>query len=171
MNNPTLNIYLDIDDVIFKWNKCFTRRYNVNIFKSWVKSDLMDRRITAIEKEKDFWLNLEIKNIPDFTPKGYVSARSIPKIWTYESLKNHNIPGRSNIHHVKRGESKIQMLRQLNCDIFVDDKVETYIECAKNGIFCLLMDAEHNQEADTEFRIYDLNYQTIISKYYECLLE
>lgn len=166
-----LNIYLDIDDVIFKWSRCFAIRYNITQHKSWVVSDLMNRRITALEKEKDFWLDLDVKNIPNFTPKGYISARNIPKTWTYESLKKHNIPGRSNIHHVNRGGSKIQTLKQLNCNIFVDDKVETYIECTKNGIFCLLMDAEHNQEFDTEFRIFDLNYQSIISKYYECVLE
>lgn len=95
-----LNIYLDIDDVIFKWNKCFAIRYNITQHKSWVVSDLMNRRITTIEKEKDFWLDLDVKNIPNFTPKGYVSVRNIPKTWTYESLKKHNIPGRSNIHHM-----------------------------------------------------------------------
>lgn len=157
-----MNIYLDIDDVIFYWQEHYARRFNTNVPKSFIKSDLMSRRLSVLKNEKDFWLTLPVKNVPNFQPKGFVSARSIPKQWTKESLKLNNIPGRSNVHQVNWGQSKLELLKSLNCDIFIDDKPETFYECNKNGIFCLLMDAGHNQKVRTKLRIYDLNIDNII---------
>lgn len=160
-----MNIYLDIDDVVFKWQEAYAKRFNTNVPKSFVKSNLMNKRLNLLTKERDFWLNLPIKNVPNFQPKGFVSARGIPKAWTKESLKINNIPGRSNVHQVFWGQSKLQLLKSLNCDIFVDDKPETFYECNRNGIFCLLMDARHNQKVRTKYRIYDLDIEKIMQKY------
>ena len=160
-----MNIYLDIDDVIFRWQEAYAKRFNTNVPKSFVKSKLMTRRLNLLTKEKDFWLNLPVKNVPNFQPKGFVSARGIPKTWTKQSLKLNNIPGRSNVHQVYWGQSKVDILKSLNCDIFIDDKPETFYECNKNGIFCLLMDAGHNQKVRTKYRIYDLDIEKIMQKY------
>lgn len=159
------NILLDIDDVIFDFQGCFAMAYNTKPQKSWVSSPLFLKRLNALKKQKEFWLTLEIKNVPNFQPKGFVSARSIPKAWTVESLKINNIPGRSNVNQVPWNQSKIKVLKDLDCDIFVDDKYETFKECHKNGIFCLLMDASHNQRYKTKYRIYDLDINNITNLY------
>lgn len=160
-----INIYLDIDDVIFSWYESYALRFNTKVPKSWLSSNLIVKRLHELSKEKDFWLNLPVKNYPNFQPKGFVSARGIPKSWTVESLKKNNIPGRSNVHQVNWGMSKVELLKKLECDIFIDDKVLTFRECNKNGIFCLLMDAPHNQQIKTKYRIYDLDINNIIQKY------
>lgn len=160
-----MNIYLDIDDVIFKWHPAYAKRFVTKEPRGWLSSNLMKRRLEILRGEKDFWLSLEVKNRPNFMPKGYVSARSIPKKWTQESLKINNIPGRSNLHQVKWGDSKIEILKNLKCDIFVDDKPTTFRECIDNGICCLLMDALNNQRVKTKYRIYDLDIKTILEKY------
>lgn len=162
MQKP-LNIYLDIDDVIFSWYEAYAKAFNTKTPKSWLNSKLMLRRLQILAKNKDFWLNLPIKNKPNFQPTGFVSARGIPKTWTKESLKINNIPGRSNVHQVHWGQSKVSLLKELNCNIFIDDKIETFRECNKNGIFCLLMDAEHNRKVKTKYRIYDLDINNIIT--------
>jgi len=158
-----LKIYLDIDDVIFRWYESYANRFNTKIPKSWLNSNLIKKRLNQLTKEKEFWLNLPVKNYPDFIPNGFVSARGIPKTWTRESLKINNIPGRSNVYQVGWGQSKIELLKNLNCDIFIDDKYQTFKECNKNGIFCLLMDAPHNQKYKTDYRIYNLEIQNIIN--------
>lgn len=163
----SINIFLDIDDVIFSWQECYADRFNTNVLKSWSASNLVKKRLEILRNDKDFWLNLKVKNIPNFLPKGYVSARSIPKQWTRESLRLNNIPGRSAIYQVPWGESKIELLKSLNCHIFIDDKVETFRECNKNGIFCLLMDAKHNKNIKTRLRINNLNLETILKMYHE----
>jgi hypothetical protein len=162
-----MNIFLDIDDVIFDWQEGYSKRFNTRITKNWSQANLMKKRLKILTKEKNFWLNLEIKNVPNFKPKGFVSARGIPKSWTRESLKINNIPGRSNIHQVHWGQSKIDLLKYLKCDIFIDDRITTFRECHKNGIFCLLMDAPHNKNIKTEYRIYNLDIDNIINLWHK----
>lgn len=161
----TENIILDIDDVIFDFNGAFASYFNIKPHKHWASSKLMSKRLNFLTGVKDFWVNLPVKNRPNFTPKGFVSARGIYKSWTIESLRKNNIPGRSNVHQVNWGESKIEKLKALGCDIFIDDKYQTFKECHQNGIFCLLMDAPHNRKYKTKYRIYDLDIDNIIKMY------
>jgi hypothetical protein len=158
-----LNIFLDIDDVIFDFQLGFSKRFSTNVQKSWRTSNLMSKRLNILSNEKSFWLNLPVKNIPNFQPKGFVSARGIPTAWTKESLKLKGVPGRSRVHQVSWGKSKIEVLKSLGCNLFIDDKWETFKECHENGIFCLLMDASHNQKYKTPYRIYDLDINNILN--------
>ena len=158
-----MKIFLDIDDVIFDWHNDYAKRFNCKVPQRWYKrtSKVMKKRLEILSTEKDFWLSLTVKNRPNFLPSGFVSARGIPKAWTVESLKKFNIPGRSNVHQVHWGESKIDLLKKLECDIFIDDKYLTFKECHENGVFCLLMDAPHNRHIKTPYRIYDLDIDNI----------
>lgn len=159
-----MNIYLDIDDVIFDWHHDYAKKFKCKVPQRWYKrtSKAMKERLTMLQSDKDFWLNLTVKNKPNFYPAGFVSARGIPKAWTVESLRKFNIPGRSNVHQVHWGESKIHVLQDLKCDIFIDDKYLTFKECHEAGIFCLLMDAPHNRHIKTKYRIYDLDINNIL---------
>ena len=161
----SFNIILDIDDVVLQWQEAYAERFNTKIPKSFRSSNLIKRRLEILTKEKDFWINIKPKHIPNFTPKAFVSARGIPKAWTVESLSKNNNPGRSNVYQVNWGKSKLELLKSLNVDIFIDDKPETFYECNKNGVFCLLMDAEHNKKIKTKYRIFDLNIENIMQKY------
>lgn len=158
-----LNIYLDVDDVVADWLPTFCKHYDCPIPTSWVNPDVTLERLTELKKNKSFWINLPVRHYPNFRPNGYLSARSIPVRWTYEFMKINSISGRSNINHVPWNISKINKLKELKCDIFIDDKIETFKECHENGIFCLLMDAPHNQTINTPYRIYDLNIKSILN--------
>ena len=160
-----MRIYLDIDDVIFDWHNDYAKRFNCSVPQRWHKrtSRVMKDRLSLLSHEKPFWMNLTVKHTPNFQPAGFVSARGIPITWTRESLKKFNIPGRSNVHQVHWGESKIELLKTLGCDIFIDDKYLTFKECHHAGIFCLLMDAPHNRHIKTKYRIYDLDIKNIMS--------
>lgn len=161
-----LNIFLDIDDVVADWQGSYCDRFNKKPAKSWDENrEEMNLHLAILKKDKNFWVKLPTKHNPDFKPKGYLSARSIPKRWTYEFMKLNNLPGRSNINQVPWNISKIGKLKEFGVDVFIDDKLETFLDCNKNGIFCLLMDCSHNQSYKTDLRIYDLNYKTILEKY------
>jgi uncharacterized HAD superfamily protein len=160
-----MRIFLDIDDVIGNFQEHFSNHFNVPLQKSWVTSNLMKNRLGIIKNDKNFWLSMPIKNKPNFIPKGFVSARGINLSWTKEFLKINKIQGRTNVHHVNWGESKISILKQLNADIFIDDNYKTFKECNRSGIFCLLMDSEHNQKYKTKLRIFDLDINIIMELY------
>lgn len=166
-----VNIFLDIDDVVFKFQECFALAYGTKPQKTWVSSPLFYRRLNALKQRKEFWLTLEMKHMPNFQPKGFVSARSIPKSWTVESLRINKVPGRSNVHQVPWNHSKVELLRSLGCEIFIDDKYKTFKECHQAGLFCLLMDASHNQRYKTKYRIDTLDIKVIMEKYNEWKLE
>jgi uncharacterized HAD superfamily protein len=157
-----MNIILDVDDVVLNFYGGYAKRYNCSMPKRWSNSQRMADRLAELKKDKSFWIHLEAKHIPDFTPTHFVSARSLPVAWTTEALKRHNIPGRSKVIHVGWGQSKINTLRRLGCDIFIDDKWQTVKECNANGIFCLLMDACHNRHIKTKYRIHNLEYENIM---------
>ena len=157
-----LNIYLDIDDVIADWIPTFCKRYNCPIPTTWSNPYITSERLKEVAKDKSFWVELPLRHSLNFHPKGYLSARSIPKEWTYQFMKRNKIPGRSNITQVPWNKSKIEKLKELKADIFIDDKPETFEDCHKAGIFCLLMDAPHNQFINTQYRIYDLDINNIM---------
>jgi len=157
-----MNIFLDIDDVIFTFQQDYAKYFNVPVPKKWLSNKTIISHLSILQKNRDFWLNLGLKNYPDFIPKGYVSARSIPKSWTIESLRKKNLPNFTKICQLDWGESKVDILKSLKCDLFIDDKVKTFKELNKAGIFCLLMDAPHNQHIKTPFRIYTLNIDNIL---------
>jgi hypothetical protein len=160
-----LNIFLDIDDVIFNFHEAYSKHFKLPIPKGWDNSPEMINRLKSLKKNKNFWLTLPLKNIPNFQPSGFVSARGIPKSWTKESLKLNNIKGRSNVHQVMWNVSKLTILKELGCDLFIDDKIETFEELNKAGTPCLLMTANHNKDYKTPLRINSLDINKINKLY------
>jgi hypothetical protein len=160
-----VKIYLDVDDVVTNWVPTFCKKYDCPIPTTWTNPHITRARLDELSKDRNYWINLPVRHRPNFVPSGFLSARSVPKRWTYEFMKLNQIPGRSNINHVPWNTSKIEKLRAFGCDIFIDDKDETFEDCHKAGIFCLLMDTPWNQHIKTPFRIFNLDYNTIINKY------
>lgn len=160
-----MNIILDVDDVVLAWHEAYAKRYKIPVPTSWIPYDVIKPHLEELRKDRLFWLTLPLKFMPNFTPKAYVSARGVPVDWTRKAMQLRKIPGRTNIHHVHWGESKIRLLKHLKCDIFIDDKYETFLECHKNGVFCLLMDSIQNRQHKTKLRIHSLKLKEIMSKY------
>lgn len=160
-----MKIYLDVDDVVLAWHEAYAKRYNIPVPQSWIPYDQIKDHLIELQSQKNFWLTLQVKHMPNFQPTGYISARGVPVQWTKDTMKLRQIPGRSKVQHVGWGESKIELLKALGCDIFVDDRYDTFLECNKNGIFCLLMDTPQNKNHKTNLRIFDLNINKITKKY------
>lgn len=160
-----MNILLDVDDVVLKWHEAYINRYNLPMPTDWIPYDDIKDHLEELKKDKSFWLSIETKHTPNFQPKGYVSARGVPVSWTKETLKLRKLPGRSKVRHVGWGESKMDVLKNLKCELFIDDKYETVLQCIQNKIPALLMDTPQNRHIDTDLRIYDLNIESIMSKY------
>lgn len=160
-----MNIFLDIDDCVADWVPTFCKKYECPIPTTWVNPYITLERLTELKKDKSYWINLPPKHIPNFQPRGYLSARSVPKRWAYEFMKLNNIKGRCNINQVPWNVSKIDKLKALKADIFIDDKAETFLECHEAGIFCLLVDTPWNQHISSEYRIHNLDINIIKQKY------
>ena len=156
-------IVLDIDEVLCGWAAGY---------KTWTGKDIQatywdsrygfTKELAELAKNKEFWLSLPCIRKPDFVPHAYVSSRSIPVEWTQEWLEKNGLPCRP-VHHVPFDHSKIEILKSLNVDYFVDDRFENFFEAEQAGICTFLMDASHNQHYHVGFkRIHDLKIKNIV---------
>lgn len=115
-----------------------------------------------IRNDTDFWLNIEPFDIPPFTPKVYVTARSIPSEITYQWLEKYNIP-LAPVITIGPNKPKSEAIRifekeqNLVLDFFVEDLYENFKELNEAGIYCYLLDRPWNRQYNVgRQRIYSL---------------
>lgn len=153
-------IALDIDEVLADFCGALMERFDdikerpvywndVFIYKHWKE----------IENDDEFWLNIKPKINPKelpFEPIAYVTSRNVPQIITESWLKNCGFPV-AEVVTIGLNESKVEVLKQRNIDIFVDDKFDNFVDINNAGICCYLMDAPHNRRYEVGYkRIFDL---------------
>lgn len=150
-------ICCDLDDCIFDFIGAFEKKFGITLSDYWKGSYEMGSKLDELTKDKDFWVNLPLKNRPQCEIDYYVTARSIPVEWTEEAIEKHNLP-KAKVISLPWNVSKIPTLQSIGCQIMVDDKYETFKECTNAGIFCYLMDTPANRYYNVGHRrIYDLN--------------
>lgn len=155
VNKPI--VALDLDDTVFDFLGSYSKKFNTELSDYWNGDYQMAENLDILTKDKDFWVNMPVKNKPSFEVDYYVTARSIPIEWTQEAIQKNNLP-KAKIYTLPWNTSKINTLKKLNVDILIDDKFETFKECLNSGIFCYLMDAPHNKHYNVgHHRIFDLN--------------
>lgn len=152
-------IALDIDEVLADWVGLWCQYFKEDLPEFWNFDRDIGAKFEMLKDNKDFWLSIKPKINPSdipFEPVAYVTSRSIPTEWTEEWLRINKFPSVP-VYTVGFGVSKIETLKQLNVDIFVDDRYENFEELNRAGICCYLMDALHNKRYDVGFkRIFSL---------------
>lgn len=112
------------------------------------------------EDFEDFLLGLRPLVMPDqlgFEPAGYVTHRR-PELQetTQEWLRRNGFPYAPLVHVSKR-EDKLAVLQQNECDLFVEDNFQTFVELNNAGILCFLLDQPWNAKYDVgAYRIENL---------------
>ena len=155
INKPIVGC--DLDDVIFDFTGSYEKRFNTKLSNYWNGDYNMSKNLEQLKDEKEFWVNMPVKNRPSFEIDYYITARSIPVEWTKEAIQKNNLP-KAPVYSLPWNVSKIDTLKELGVDIMIDDKYSTFKECKENGIFCYLMNSETNQHYNVgHHRIYDLN--------------
>lgn len=159
----TRKIVLDIDEVLASWTKAYCERYGVDQTHAyWDFSYMVGQKLTELMEDEEFWINLPVKHRPNFVPHAYVSSRSIPVEWTRKFLEKNNLPCRP-VYHVPFDTSKVEVLKSIGTEIFIDDRFENFAEAQNAGITSFLMDAPHNQHYNVGYRrVYDLDIKRII---------
>ena len=155
INKPIVGC--DLDDVIFDFTGSYEKRFNTKLSNYWNGDYNMSKNLEQLKDEKEFWVNMPVKNRPSFEIDYYITARSIPVEWTKEAIQKNNLP-KAPVYSLPWNVSKIDTLKELGVDIMIDDKYSTFKECKENGIFCYLMNSDTNQHYNVgHHRIYDLN--------------
>ena len=155
INKPIVGC--DLDDVIFDFTGSYEKRFNTKLSNYWNGDYNMGKNLEQLKDEKEFWVNMPVKNRRSFEVDYYITARSIPVEWTKEAIQKNNLP-KAPVYSLPWNVSKIDTLKELGVDIMIDDKYSTFKECKENGIFCYLMNSDTNQHYNVgHHRIYDLN--------------
>jgi hypothetical protein len=160
-----LKIGLDIDDTILNFWGAYLKVFGKPKNDYEITYNVQNR----LRKDKDFWLNLEVINIPNFTPSLFCTKRVSPKSWTRESLikaeiirQSDNIPIYQMYYQFGQKSSMIKG----RVDVFVDDSLRNFIEMNLNGVPCLLINSSGNLDWGPIGRIYSLDYEEIEDTYH-----
>lgn len=166
-----LNIGLDIDGVLADftrgWHKIYSDvpalpdRYNYD--------PLMGQRFKDMKTAgtlDDFFLSLDPLIKPNdlpFEPCGYVTARPVDSAISESWLKKNGFPIKPVIT-VQWGTNKIEAMKELGVEIFIDDFYGNFLELNEGGILTYLYSAPWNEEHDVgHLRIRSLEEIPVLS--------
>ena len=156
-------VVLDIDEVVCGWAQGYKDFTGKDIQSTyWDSRYGFTSELDELAKNKEFWLSLPVIRKPDFVPHAYVSSRSIPVEWTQEWLQKNELPCRP-VYHVPFDTSKVEVLKSIGTEFFIDDRFSNFSEVQSAGICSFLMSAPHNLFYNVGYRrIYDLKLKNII---------
>jgi hypothetical protein len=153
-----LRIGIDLDDTVVAFMDPYIQRFgypktsyeiNYNVF-------------SVLRKDKEFWMNTPILNIPDFVPTLICSKRCHPKSWSKKYLADKiGIPNNVPFYQLFCQFMPKSKILKGKIDVYIDDSVSNFNEINSAGIPCLLMDSKFNREFDTPLRIFSLKYEEI----------
>lgn len=158
--NFNLRIGCDLDDCIFSFYDPYLKRFGTP------KDDFeITRNVQRIlRKDRDFWLNQPVINVPDFNVTLYCTKRVHPKSWTKKQLQIHGLPEAPVYQMYSQSGNKATMIKG-RVDVFIDDSISNFIKMNLSGVPCLLIDSPYNQDWGPIGRIYSLSIAEIQSTY------
>jgi hypothetical protein len=148
-------IGLDIDGVLADFTGSWNKKYPE--ISATPNSWYIDRKIKKRFEEMrnvgeldDFYLNIKplinSEELP-FEPHCYITSRPVSKEITEQWLDNHNFPAKP-VYSIDVRLSKVDVAKQADVEIFIDDSYENFVDLNNNGIFTYLFTAPWNIKYD-----------------------
>lgn len=166
MNKTRLKVGLDIDDTVCDFMGPYLERFG----SPQTNDEITKNVFQHLRKDKDFWINLEVINYPNFNVELFCTKRVNSKRWTREFLESHGL---------SKIDNKVIPIYQQYCqvgpkstlvkgriDVFIDDSLSNFKEMNSKGIPCLLMDTEHNRDWGPIGRVSSLDIREIEETYH-----
>ncbi len=152
-----MNIYLDFDEVVCNFMAGLYKKYpEVKIDHNQSEYDLPDYiKWEELYKDPTFWLALPVLDRPTVKIAGYMSHRPFATYITEFWLHINQFPS-AKVYHTKTSCQKAELLLTCNCDLYVDDKPQTFYECTDVGLNTYLYTQPWNVHIKTDKRINNL---------------
>ena len=165
MISKNLRIGLDIDDTLADFFESYKEYFNTKKYPSRLKDHNITKNVVRILKfDRNFWVNLPIKNMITFVPELYCTSRVCNKEWTKKWLQTHGFPRKPVYQIFGHGVNKAKLIKG-KVDIFVDDSLVNFKLLNMSGVPCLLLDGGHNRSWEYKGRIYSLDKSEILEEY------
>lgn len=159
-----LRIGLDIDDCLADFWGAYCEYFNTKENPRMLEDNIITKNVQQIlSKDRDFWLNLEVVNIPDFIPTLYCTKRVNNKEWTRKWLQMNGFPSAPIYQMVYQHGNKADMIKG-KIDVFVDDSVSNVMKCQKSGVPALIYHTSRSEDFPM-FKVFSISEDEIVDAY------
>lgn len=159
-----LRIGLDIDDCLADFWGAYCEYFDTEHHPKMLIDEVITRNVQQILiKDRSFWLNLKVINMPDFVPELYCTKRVNNKAWTKKWLEINGFPMRPIYQMYYQKGNKADMIKG-KVDVFIDDSFSNVIKCQKSGLPALLFHTERTAD-NPLFKVFSLTRDEITDAY------
>lgn len=160
-----IRIALDLDDTIFDFLGAYQEVFPGE--RNMISSNIT-KNVFKLKKDKRFWENLPLLEIPNFEPCIYATKRINSKVYTRNCLSRHGLPIKPIYQMVYQYGNKVSIIKG-HCDVLIDDSAFNCYQALQVGFPAILITRPHNINSDYPYRINKLDLDEILTVYNQIL--
>lgn len=160
-----IRIALDLDDTIFDFLGAYQEVFPGE--RNMISSNIT-KNVFKLKKDKRFWENLPLLEMPNFEPCIYATKRINSKVYTRNCLSRHGLPIKPIYQMVYQYGNKVSIIKG-HCDVLVDDSAFNCYQALQVGFPAILITRPHNINSDYPYRINKLDLDEILTVYNQIL--
>lgn len=160
-----IRIALDLDDTIFDFLRAYQEVFPGE--RNMISSNIT-KNVFKLKKDKRFWENLPLLEMPNFEPCIYATKRINSKVYTRNCLIRHGLPIKPIYQMVYQYGNKVNIIKG-HCDVLIDDSAFNCYQALQVGFPAILITRPHNINSDYPYRINKLDLDEILTVYNQIL--
>jgi FMN phosphatase YigB (HAD superfamily) len=160
-----IRIALDLDDTIFDFLGAYQEVFPGE--RNMISSNIT-KNVFKLKKDKRFWENLPLLEMPNFEPCIYATKRINSKVYTRNCLSRHGLPIKPIYQMVYQYGNKVSIIKG-HCDVLIDDSAFNCYQALQVGFPAILITRPHNINSDYPYRINKLDLDEILTVYNQIL--
>ena len=160
-----IRIALDLDDTIFDFLGAYQEVFPGE--RNMISSNIT-KNVFKLKKDKMFWENLPLLEMPNFEPCIYATKRINSKVYIRNCLSRHGLPIKPIYQMVYQYGNKVNIIKG-HCDVLVDDSAFNCYQALQVGFPAILITRPHNINSDYPYRINKLDLDEILTVYNQIL--
>lgn len=156
-----IRIALDLDDTVFDFLGAYQEAFPGE--RNMINSNI-DKNVLSLRKNKKFWENLPLLEMPNFEPCIYATKRINSKTYTRNCLIRYGLPIKP-IYQIYYQQGNKANIIKGHCDVLVDDSVFNCYQAMQVGFPAILITRPHNVHSDYPYRVNKLDIEEIMEVY------
>ena len=160
-----IRIALDLDDTIFDFLGAYQEVFPGE--RNMISSNIT-KNVFKLKKDKRFWENLPLLEMPNIEPCIYATKRINSKVYTRNCLSRHGLPIKPIYQMVYQYGNKVNIIKG-HCDVLIDDSAFNCYQALQVGFPAILITRPHNINSDYPYRINKLDLDEILTVYNQIL--
>lgn len=156
-----IRIALDLDDTVFDFLGAYREAFPGE--RNMINSNI-DKNVLSLRRNKKFWENLPLLEMPNFEPCIYATKRINSKTYTRNCLSRYGLPIKP-IYQIYYQQGNKANIIKGHCDVLVDDSVFNCYQALKVGFPAILITRPHNVHSDYPYRVNKLDIEEIMEVY------